>query len=159
MLILGLRPGPTLFEEQPEFLYGIFGAMLGANIFFMFLGMVGAKVFGRISLIPRTFLWPMVFVMAALGAYAVRQSLFDVLLMLIFSFLGFIMKRHGYVPAPIVMGLILGELVEDSLKQSYLLFDGNLFLFFTRPVTVLFFILSIAGVTTPFIKRWIMNRK
>ena len=159
MLILGLRPGPALFEEQPHFLYGIFGAMLGANLFFMFLGMVGAKVFGRISLIPRTFLWPMVFVMAALGAYAVQQSLFDVCLMLFFSFLGYVMKKHGYVPAPVVMGLILGELLENSLKQSYLLFDGNLWLFFTRPIAMLFFGFAAIGIMAPFIKRWILTRK
>jgi putative tricarboxylic transport membrane protein len=159
MLILGVRPGPQLFDEQPEFLAGIFGAMLGANICFLALGMLGAKLFSRISLVPTTFLWPMVFVMAALGAYSVQTNLFDVGLMLVFAFLGYFMKRHGYAPAPIVMGLILGELIESSLKQSYLIYDGNLFAILQQPIAVTFLVLSAVGVCSPMIAKAFLNRK
>lgn len=159
MLILGLRPGPQLFEEQPELLYGIFGAMLGANIFFLFLGMVGAKLFSRITLVPTTLLWPMVFVMAALGAYSLQQNLFDVGIMLVFSYLGYFMKRHGYAPAPIVMGLILGELIESSLKQSYLIYDGNLWAILQQPIAAIFLLLALAGASSPLIAKLVLNRK
>ena len=159
MLILGLRPGPQLFDDQPELLYGIFGAMLGANICFLFLGMLGAKLFSRITLVPTTLLWPMVFVMAALGAYSLQQNLFDVCLMLGFSYLGYFMKRHGYAPAPIVMGLILGELIESSLKQSYLIYDGNLWAILQQPIALVFLLLALAGASSPLIAKLIFNRK
>lgn len=153
MLILGLRPGPQLFEEQPELLAGIFGAMLGANICFLFLGMVGAKFFSRITLIPTTILWPCVFCLAALGAYSLQQNMFDVGIMLFFGFFGYFMNRHGYAPAPIVMGLILGELIETSFKQSYLIYDGNLFAILQQPIALGFLILSLVGICGPFIAR------
>ena len=159
MLILGLRPGPQLFNEQPELLYGIFGAMLGANIYFLFLGMVGAKLFSRISLVPTTFLWPMVFVMAALGAYSLQQNLFDVGIMLVFAYSGYFLKRYGYSPAPIIMGLILGELIEVSLKQSYLIYDGNLFMILKQPFAVLFLALAVIGCSSPLIGKLLLARK
>lgn len=153
MLILGLRPGPQLFAEQPDLLAGLFGAMLGANICFLVLGMVGAKYFSRITMIPTPILWPMVFCLAVIGAYSLQQSMFDVGLMLIFSFLGYFMKRHGYAPAPIVMGLILGELIETSLKQSYLIYDGNLLAILQQPIALVFLALSVLGVCGPLIAR------
>nr|WP_306266170.1 tripartite tricarboxylate transporter permease [Pararhizobium sp. IMCC3301] len=153
MLILGLRPGPQLFVEQPDLLAGLFAAMLGANICFLVFGMLGAKYFSKITLIPTTILWPMVFVLAALGAYSLQQSMFDVWLMLIFSFLGYFMKRHGYAPAPIVMGLILGGLIETSLKQSFLIYDGNLFVILQQPIALVFLALSVLGIAMPFITR------
>ena len=155
MLILGLRPGPQLFVEQPDLLAGLFAAMLGANICFLVFGMLGAKYFSKITLIPTTILWPMVFVLAALGAYSLQQSMFDVWLMLIFSFLGYFMKRHGYAPAPIVMGLILGGLIETSLKQSFLIYDGNLFVILQQPIALVFLLLSLIGVSSPMIARGI----
>jgi len=153
MLIVGLRPGPTLFHDQPDLLAGLFGAMLGANLCFLLVGVVGAKYLSRISLIPSTILWPCVFVLAALGAYSLKQSLFDVGLMVFFSILGFMMKRHGYSPAPVVMGLILGELIEMSLLQSYLIFDGNLFGILQRPIAAPFLAIALVGILWPVISR------
>ncbi|MEM7463596.1 MAG: tripartite tricarboxylate transporter permease [Pseudomonadota bacterium] len=153
MLILGLRPGPQLFAEQPDLLAGIFGAMLGANICFLVYGMVGAKFFSRITLIPTTILWPCVICLACLGAYSLQQSMFDVGIMIFFAILGFFLNRHGYAPAPIVMGLILGELIETSLKQSYLIYDGNLFAILQQPIALTFLLLSLVGLCGPFIAK------
>lgn len=153
MLILGLRPGPQLFVEQPDLLAGIFGAMLGANICFLVYGLVGAKVFSRITLIPTTILWPCVICLACLGAYSLQQSLFDVGIMVFFAVLGFFLNRHGYAPAPIVMGLILGELIETALKQSYLIYDGNLFAILQQPIALVFLLLSVVGLCGPLIAK------
>lgn len=153
MLILGLRPGPQLFVEQPDLLAGLFGAMLGANICFLVFGMLGAKYFSRITLIPTTILWPCVFILAALGAYSLQQSMFDIGIMLFFAFLGYFMKRHGYAPAPIVMGLILGELIETSLKQSYLIYGGDLLKILQQPIALVFLALSVLGVMAPFLAK------
>jgi putative tricarboxylic transport membrane protein len=146
MLIHGLRPGPHLFNEQPHFLYAIFAAMLAANIIFMAVGMIGAKLFARVTLIPRTFLWPAVLVLASVGSYALNQSLLDVWVMVIFGLLGFILRNRGFSPAPIVIGLILGDMVENTFKQSIIIFEGDWWLFFTRPIVDLFFIFTALGL-------------
>lgn len=153
MLILGLRPGPQLFVEQPELLAGIFGAMLGANLCFLVYGMIGAKLFSRITLIPTTILWPCVICLACLGAYSLQQSMFDVGVMIFFAIVGFFLNRHGYAPAPIVMGLILGELIETSLKQSYLIYDGNLMVILQQPIALVFLLLSLIGICGPLIAK------
>lgn len=153
MLILGLRPGPQLFVEQPELLAGIFGAMLGANLCFLVYGMVGAKLFSRITLIPTTILWPCVICLACLGAYSLQQSMFDVGVMIFFAIVGYFLNRHGYAPAPIVMGLILGELIETSLKQSYLIYDGNLIVILQQPIALVFLLLSMVGICGPLIAK------
>lgn len=153
MLILGLRPGPQLFVEQPDLLAGIFGAMLGANICFLVYGLVGAKFFSRITLIPTTILWPCVICLAALGAYSLQQSMFDVGVMIFFAVLGFFLNRHGFVPAPIIMGLILGELIETSFKQSHLIYDGDLLMILQQPIALTFLALSVLGVSGPWIAK------
>ncbi|MCG8508403.1 MAG: tripartite tricarboxylate transporter permease [Rhodospirillales bacterium] len=149
LLVHGLRPGPYLFQEQPMFLYGIFAAMLIANIIFLVVGLLGAKVFARITLIPKTYLWPAVYILAAVGSYALDQKVLDVWFMLVFSILGFIFRRYGFAAAPIIMGLILGELVENKLKQSLIIFEGNWWLFIERPITMVFFALTILGLFGP----------
>lgn len=159
MLILGLRPGPQLFVEQPELLAGIFGAMLGANLCFLVYGMVGAKLFSRITLIPTTILWPCVICLACLGAYSLQQSMFDVGVMIFFALVGFFLNRHGYAPAPIVMGLILGELIETSLKQSYLIYDGNLVTILQQPIALTFLLLSLVGICAPLIARMLGGKR
>ena len=154
----GLRPGPYLFQEQPSLLYGIFFSMLIANLLFLFIGVWFAKFFSRVSLVPKTLLWPTVFILSMVGAYGIEQSMVDVWIMLIAGFLGFILKRHGFGPAPIIMGLVLGGLVETSLAQSMILFNQEWGGFLTRPIALLFFVLATASLTiTPFrsiIRRW-----
>tara|TARA_B110000971_G_scaffold214790_1_gene247336 strand:- start:3290 stop:4771 length:1482 start_codon:yes stop_codon:yes gene_type:complete len=153
LIVHGVRPGPSLFREQPDFLYGIFGAMLFSNIIFFILGFCGAKIFARVTLIPNKLLWPMVFVLSVCGTYSLNQSDVDVWIMLAFGVIGFFMRRFGFSLVPVIIGLILGELVEGTLRQSLVIFDGNWLLFFTRPIVVTFLILSIAALLFPFLKR------
>jgi putative tricarboxylic transport membrane protein len=142
----GVRPGPRLLNDTPEFVYVIFAAMLIANLMFFAIGLGGAKVFSRITLIPRTLLWPAVFVFSMVGAYSAASSLADVWIMLLAGFAGFVMQRHGFGAAPLVMGLILGRLVEESLSQSMILFDNNWLRFFESPICLLFFALTLLGL-------------
>jgi len=153
LMLHGLRPGPILFIEQPTFLYSIFGAMLLANILFFGIGLGGAKLFARITLIPTGFLWTSVFVFSVVGAYSLEQGMTDVWIMLIAGFVGFLLRRWGFSPAPIIMGLVLGEIVENSLRQSLLIFGGNWLGFFGRPIFVGFFVLTCLGLFGPLIGR------
>jgi len=153
LIIHGVRPGPDLFREQPEFLYGIFGSMLIANIMFFVFGFFGAKIFARITLVSNKLLWPMIFAVSVCGTYSLNQSLIDVWIMLLFGAIGFFMRRYGFSLVPVIIGLILGELVEGTLRQSLVIFDGNWLMFFTRPIVLTFFILSVIALIFPLIKR------
>ena len=79
--------------------------------------------------------------------------MFDVGVMVFFAILGFFLNRHGFAPAPIVMGLILGELIETSLKQSYLIYDGNLWAIVQQPIALVFLLLSVVGICGPLIAK------
>ena len=157
LMMHGFRPGPALIRETPEFVYAIFGAMLMANFMFLFLGLAGAKIFSRITLIPRTFLWPSVLVFAVVGTYALNQSPFDVYVMLLAGLFSFVMLRHGFGPAPFVMGLILGRLVEEKWSQAMVIYDNNMLLFLERPIVILFLVLALLGLfwtpLTAFLKK------
>ena len=153
LIIHGLRPGPDLFKEQPEFLYGIFGAMFFANILFFIFGFFGAKIFARITLIPNRLLWPMIFTLSVCGTYSLNQSYTDVFLMIGFGIIGYVMRKFGFSVVPVIIGLILGQLVELTLRQSLVIFDGDWTLFFTRPIVVTFFILSVVALIFPNIRK------
>ena len=150
----GFRPGPYLIQETPHFVYAIFGAMAVANIAFLVIGLAGAKVFARITLIPRTFLWPMVFGFAVIGAYSMGASFFDVWVMLVAGIVGFIMRRHGFGAAPLVMGMILGKMLEETLSQSMIVMDMQWWLLFESPIVCLFFALAAITILWPVISAW-----
>ena len=153
MIIQGVRPGPHLFNEQPKFLYAVFASMLAANLIYLWLGLVAAKLFARISLIPNSFLWPSVFALCVVGAYAPNQSMVDVWVMLICGVAGFVMRRYGFSPAPLVMGLVLGMMTEETLKQSMIIFDQDWTRFFNRPIVVTLFAITAMTVLWPLFSR------
>ncbi|KPK17970.1 MAG: C4-dicarboxylate ABC transporter permease [Betaproteobacteria bacterium SG8_41] len=151
LIMHGFRPGPYLMKQTPEFVYAIFAAMLLANFMFLVIGLAGAKVFSRITLIPRSFLWPAVFVFALVGSYSYGASLMDVWVMLIAGFIGFVMLRHSFAPAPLVMGLILGKLVEESFSQSMILLDNQWWRLLESPIVDFFFVLTVLSLCWPLI--------
>lgn len=158
LIMHGFRPGPHLMKETPEFVYAIFAAMLLANFMFLGIGLAGAKIFSRITLIPRTFLWPGVFVFSLIGSYSYGATVYDVWVTLVAGVVGFVMLRHGFAPAPLVMGLILGKLVEESFSQSMIILDNQWWRMFESPVVDLFFFLAVLGLCWPFIASKLAGR-
>ena len=153
LIIQGVRPGPHLFKEQPTLLYVVFASMLAANLLYLVLGLGAAKLFARIAMIRGGYLWPAVFVLSVIGAYVPNQSLVDVWIMLVFGVVGFLFRRHGFSPAPLVMGLVLGKMVEETLKQSLLIFDQSWAMFLTRPIVDVLFAVTILGLMAPLLAR------
>ena len=151
LIMHGFRPGPYLVQETPEFIYAIFGAMLIANFMFLGIGLVGVKLFSQITLIPRTILWPAVFVFSMIGAYAGAASIFDVWVMIVSGLVGFIMLRHNFGLAPLVMGLILGRLVEESFSQSMIMYDNQFLRLFESPIVAGFFVMTTGSLLWPFL--------
>jgi putative tricarboxylic transport membrane protein len=153
LIMHGFRPGPYLVRETPHIVYAIFGAMIIANFMFLIIGLTGAKVFSRITLIPRQILWPSVFVFSMVGSYAFASSLFDVWTMLVAGIIGFLMKRYGFGPAPLVMGLILGKLVEQNLSRAMIIYDNNWLRFFESPIVDAFLFLTVVSLFWPLISK------
>ena len=145
LMVHGLRPGPYLFTEQVEAVYQIFGSMLAANVMFLLMGLYAARFFARISLIPTPILWPIVFALSVIGAYALNSSLLDIWIVLIFGVIGFLARRFGFAVAPIAVGLILGKMVEVNLQNSLKIFNGEWWLIFTQPLALLFLFLAFLG--------------
>lgn len=153
LIVQGVRPGPHLFNEQPQLLYAVFSSMLLANLLYLALGLGFAKTFARISMVPAPFLWPAVFVLSVIGAYAPNQSLAEVWVAIAFGFIGFAMRRFGFSPAPMVIGLVLGKMTEETFKQSLLMFDLSWSGFLDRPIALGLLLVTAALLIGPYLWR------
>lgn len=137
-LVHGLIPGPNLFIESGELVYGIFITMLVVYGLVLGFGYYGSKVFAAITKVREAILVPIILVICFVGAYAVNSSLFDVGLAVIFGVLGYLLVKLGFPLAPIVMGLILGPIAEEGLRQSLMVSGGSWLIFFSRPISAVF---------------------
>ena len=124
---------------------------------YVVLGLLLAKLFARITLIPDAMLWPGVLVFAVIGAYGQNQSHGRRVGHAVFGVVGLFFRRFGFSPAPLVMGLVLGKMVEETLKQSLFIFDQNWLLFFSRPIVVALFVVTALSISMPFIARFVRH--
>jgi putative tricarboxylic transport membrane protein len=137
-LVHGLIPGPNLFLEAGDLVYGIFITMLVIYFLVLALGFYGARFFAAIVRLKESILVPVILVICFVGAYAVNNSLFDVGLSLIFGVLGYFLSKLDFPLAPIVMGLILGPIAEEGLRQSLMVSGGSWLIFLTHPIAAVF---------------------
>ncbi len=158
LLVHGMRPGPLLFIQHTDVVYAVFIGMFFANLMFLGLGLGGAKVFSQILRVPTYVLSPIILVLCVVGTYALHNNMADVWIMLICGLVGYKMKEYGFAAAPIVLGLVLGELIEISLRRSLIVFDNNAFIFFTRPWALTFIVLTVLGLCSPAIRSWVERR-
>ncbi|NWG73092.1 MAG: tripartite tricarboxylate transporter permease [Rubrivivax sp.] len=141
LLIWGLQPGPMLFVEQKEFVWGLIASMYIGNIVGLIVVLTTVPWWAAILRIPFSIIGPVIIVICAIGAYTVNNSMFDVTMMLVFGVLGYLFKKLKYPLAPLVLALVLGKMAESSFRQSMLLSDGSLTIFWSNPLVG-----SIAGL-------------
>jgi putative tricarboxylic transport membrane protein len=135
MIIHGVRPGPMLMIENPGFVYDVVAMVTLATFGILFFGLFLVRPLLLVLAIPRTVIMPVIFVLCVMGAYAISQRLFDIWTMLGVGLVLFFLRRHGYHPAPFVLGIVLGDLLDKSLRRGLVISDGDLTPFFTRPVS------------------------
>lgn len=150
LMIHDLQPGPELFTRHPDVVYTLFSSLFVANIFLLFLGLLGARLWIKAALIPKRLLYPMIFAFSFIGSYAVRSSLFDVGVCLAFGLLGWMLSRSKIPVSPIVLGMILGTMIEKNLRTTIMM--GGVSLFFRRPLSLALLLLASASVVIPFIR-------
>jgi len=143
LMIHGIQPGPLLFHEQGQMIYGLFGALLMANVLNLFSGLIGLRIWARVIKAPESFIFPTALLLCMTGVYIATGSLFGVAVMFAFALLGFIMNAFGYSVIVFVIAFFLGERFELSLSQSLNLIDGEYSLLLTRPVALLLFGLAL----------------
>jgi len=141
LLIWGLQPGPMLFVEQKDFVWGLIASMYLGNIVGLLVVLTTVPWWAAILRIPFSVIAPVIIVICAIGAYTVHSSLFDVFLMLGFGVLGYLFKKLKYPLAPMVLALVLGDMAESSFRQAMLLSQGSLSIFWSNPLVG-----SIAGL-------------
>ncbi|MCF3936127.1 tripartite tricarboxylate transporter permease [Acuticoccus sp. M5D2P5] len=155
LFIHGVRPGPMIMIEQPTFVYEVVAMLLLATIAITIFGILMARPLLFVLRIPRERLMPIVFVLCVIGPYAITLRMFDVVVMLVFGIIGFLMRRMQYPMAPLVLGIILGDLLDKNLRRGLTLSDGDISPFITRPISVTFAILILLTIlaSIPIVRR------
>ena len=134
LLIWGLQPGPMLFVEQKDFVWGLIASMYLGNIVGLIVVLTTVPWWAAILRIPFSVIAPVIIVICAIGAYTVHSSMFDVVLMLVFGVLGYLFKKLKYPLAPLVLALVLGDMAEASFRQAMLLSQGSMVIFWSNPL-------------------------
>lgn len=153
LIIQGLTPGPLLFEQNPEIVYGLFSSMIIGNILLLFIGLAGIKFYSRIVEIPKTLMIPAILILSTIGSYSMNNSLFDVGVTFVFGIIGYIMSKIKMPSSPIVLAVILGPMLETNLRKAVLMYEGSYSFLYTRPITVVFLILTVLSMISALKKK------
>jgi len=135
MIIWGLRPGPLLFTEHPDFVWGLIGSLYIANFATLIINLAFIPIFVKVLTMPFTILAPVIYILCVVGGFAPTQTMHDVWLMFIFGIVGYFLRKLNYPVAPAVLAIVLGPLAERSLRQSLLASHGDMTTFVTRPIS------------------------
>ncbi|NNE22317.1 MAG: tripartite tricarboxylate transporter permease [Rhizobiales bacterium] len=149
MVIWGLTPGPRLFTDQTEFVWGLIGSFYISNFFALLINLAFIPLFIWMLRMPFTILAPMIFVLSVVGGYAATQDMHDVWLMLFFGLGAFFLRKLDYPLAPAVLAIVLGPIAEPTLRQSLLLSSGDATIFITRPIAGPITIIAIILILLP----------
>jgi putative tricarboxylic transport membrane protein len=141
LLIWGLQPGPLLFVEKPDFVWGLIASMYLGNVVGLLIVLTTVPFWAAILRIPFAIIAPVIVVICAIGAYTVHNKMFDVAMMVAFGVVGYVFKKLRYPLAPLVLALVLGDMAESSFRQAMLLSQGSLSIFWSNPL-----VSSIAGL-------------
>jgi putative tricarboxylic transport membrane protein len=146
MFIHGIRPGPLIMIETPDFVFEVVWMVVLATIAMGIFGLALTRPLLTILRVPRERLMPVVFVLCVIGPYAITQRLFDVYVMVFFGILGFILREMKYPMAPLVLGIILGDILDKNLRRALVLSDGDLTPFFMRPISAVLWITTLVVI-------------
>jgi putative tricarboxylic transport membrane protein len=143
LMVHGVSPGPQLVTEHPDVFWGFVASMYVGNIMLLALNLPLVSLFVAVLRIPYTYLYPLIIMFCILGVYEVSHSIVDVWIMLIMGLLGYALRKFNFDPAPLVLGLVIAPIFEQSLRQSLIMSNGNYTIFFNRPISLGLFAVSI----------------
>lgn len=148
-LMKGLVPGPLLFQEHPDVAWGVIASFYVGNIILLILNLPLIGIWVRVLQIPQSILIGIILALLVVGAYTINNSVFDIYVMLIFGVIGYILRKLDYPIAPIILALVLGPLMERSLRQSLELSQGSPLIFLQSPIAVGFLLAAVLVLLSP----------
>jgi putative tricarboxylic transport membrane protein len=151
LMIHGIQPGPLFISKYPELFWGFIASMYVGNAMLLVLNLPLIGMWVRVLKIPYMFLFPLILLFCLIGVYSLNANVAEILIMLIFGILGFLMRRGGFEGAPFILAMVLGPIMETSLRQSLLISRGSFSALFARPIFAVLMILSVAFLISPLI--------
>jgi putative tricarboxylic transport membrane protein len=142
LMMYGLQPGPFLFLHHSDFAWAVIASMYIGNVILLILNLPLVGLWARLCLVPYRYIGPVVLGVCLVGAFSVRNSLFDIVTCVGFGILGYLMKKRHWPSTPMILGLILGPMLEQSLRQSLELSGGSLSILVTRPISLTLILLT-----------------
>ena len=159
LYLKNMNPGPTIFINNPENIYAVFIVFFLANLLMLPLGVLAIKSYKQVLKVPRAVLMPVILLFCTVGAYAINNSAFDIGVMLAFGLLAFFMEENGFPVAPVILGAVLGRMLEENFVTSMIKADGNLFAFFERPIAGALGAVTVAVWLSPALFAWLRRRR
>ncbi|MFA3919474.1 tripartite tricarboxylate transporter permease [Ruegeria hyattellae] len=147
LIIHGIQPGPAMIPQNPALFWGLAASFFVGNIMLLVLNIPMIGVWVRLLTIPYKYLFPTIIVFVCIGVYSINSSTFDVWLVAGFSLLGYFMVKFGFEPAPVLLGMILGPMLEEHLRRSMLISRGDPMVFIDRPISAIFLILTLSLIS------------
>lgn len=157
--IHGLRLGPNIFVEQSATVHAVYIYVIIANFVMLFMGLFMARFFARMLDLDKKILLPLILLVCMLGAYASNNKVFCIGVMLVFGIIGFLLDYVGVSTSALILGQVLGGLLETNLRQSMILSKGSWSIFFTRPICIFFWALTVVMVSWPYFKKLVVKVK
>ena len=157
LMINGLAPGPMLFHIRPDMISTIYLGNVLALVTFCIIGLVGARFFAKLLQVPNYFLLAAILIFCIIGAFAIRNTIFDVWVLLACGLIGFLLQKIGIMPAPIILGFVLGPILEDNFRRSLILSGGDWSTFFTRPISLVLILINLFILLGPFLIHTLRN--
>ena len=151
LMIHGLRPGPQLLQSHPDLFWGVISSMYIGNVMLLILNLPLIPMWVQVLKVPHRILFPLILLFCIIGSYSLKNSSFDVLVMMIFGLLGYLFRKFEFEPAPLCLAFVLGPMVETNLRQSLLLSEGSFLIFFTRPISAVLISICILLVILSFL--------
>jgi putative tricarboxylic transport membrane protein len=143
MMIHGIQPGPLLITEHPSLFWGLISSMYVGNAMLLVLNLPLIPMWVRLLRVPYAYLGPMILLFCLIGAYTLNNNLADVIIMILFGGVGFLMKRFNYEAVPLILAMVLGPMIEDRLRQSLIISKGSFSIFVTRPICAVFLFVTL----------------
>ena len=149
MLLHGITPGPTLITDEPALFWGLIMSFWVGNVLLLFLNIPLIGLWVRLLTIPYKVLYPAILLFICVGVYSGTNSAFDVYVVLIFGVLGYLMRIFDFPAAPVILGFILGPLLEENFRRALLIGRGDPLVFFEKPISAMFLVLALAFLIYP----------
>ena len=156
-MLHNITPGPNLIQEKPDLFWGVIASMYIANFMLIVLNLPMVNLFVNILRTPKQILLPVIVMLSLVGVYSVNSSPIDLLIMALCGIIGFLFKRVGLQPAPLIIAMVIGPMLENSLRQSLLISGGSIGNMILRPISVTIYLVAVVIFAAPWILKRVSN--